>query len=404
MKRSSFARKALLWGAVLLTLALLVGAAWSYAARERPRPVATAPARIGDIELSVLATGTLEPVQQVSVGAQVSGQIKSLAVVLGQQVKKGDLVAEIDSLPQRNALRQAEAGVTNLQAQRSARQAALAQARLAFKRQEQMLAQDATSREAFETAQTTLESAEAEVAALAAQLAQAKVAADTARLNLGYTRITAPIDGKVVAIVTLEGQTVNASQSAPTIVVLARLDTLTVKAEISEADVAKVQPGQPVYFTTLGDPGRRYQATLRQVEPAPTTYGSEASSGSNASSTSTAQAAGAVYYYGLFDVANAEGRLRIGMTAQVHIVLGSAARVLTVPSAALESVADGSATVRVQGEDGSISARVVQIGLADSARAQVMTGLREGERVVVAEASATPADAMPRRRSRGGLF
>lgn len=403
MKRSSFARKALLCGAVLLTLALLVGAAWSYAAREQPRPVATAPARIADIELSVLATGTLEPVQQVSVGAQVSGQIKSLAVVLGQEVKKGDLVAEIDSLPQRNALRQAEAGVTNLQAQRSARQAALAQARLAFKRQEQMLAQDATSREAFEAAQTALESAEAEVAALAAQLAQAKVAADTARLNLGYTRITAPIDGKVVAIVTLEGQTVNASQSAPTIVVLARLDTLTVKAEISEADVAKVQPGQPVYFTTLGDPGRRYQATLRQVEPAPTTYGSQASSGSNASS-STAQAAGAVYYYGLFDVANAEGRLRIGMTAQVHIVLGSAAQVLTVPSAALESVADGSATVRVQGEDGSISARVVQIGLADSARAQVMTGLHEGERVVVAEASAAPADAMPRRRSRGGLF
>lgn len=395
MKRPSpsLLRSPLAWALAGLLLAAAAAATWWFALREPPRQVATAPARVADVELTVLATGLMEAVQQVDVGAQVSGQIKSLTVVLGQDVKKGDPIAEIDSLPQKNALRQAQAAVLNLQAQRSARQATLAQARLAFARQEQLLAEDATSREAFEAAQAALRSAQADVEALEAQIAQSKVAIDTANLNLSYARITAPIDGKVVAVVAREGQTVNATQTAPVLVKLARLDTVTVKAEISEADVARVRPGMPVYFTTLGDAGQRYTATLRAVEPAPTTYGSTTSS-------TTTSTAAAVYYYGLFDVANPEGKLRIGMTAQVRIVLASAQQVLTVPAAALTATGrDGRASVRVQAEDGTISPREVVVGLKDSTQAEIREGLREGERVVIAEGSATLAPAnLPRGR------
>lgn len=397
MKRPTLPRAILPWGLALLLIVLAGGAWWLLAKRETPRALATAPARIGNVEQTVLATGQLEALEQVDVGAQVSGQIRTLAVELGQDVKKGDLIAEIDSLPQRNALRQAEAGVLNLQAQRSARQAALAQAKLVFTRQEQLIAEDATSRESFEAAQAALRSAQADVDALEAQIAQSKVATDTARLNLGYTRITAPIDGKVVAIVTREGQTVNAAQTAPTIVKLAQLDTVTVKAEISEADVMRVQPGQPVYFTTLGEPRRRYNAKLRAVEPAPTTYGSTTSTSSSSTSSSSGNA---IYYYGLFDVDNPDGRLRIGMTAQVNIVLESAGNVLTVPSAAIERDGpEGTTRVRVQAEDGTITARDVVVGINDGRRAEIRQGLQEGERVVIAEASVSPSSSqMPRGR------
>src|SRR3546814_1790453 len=100
------------------------------------------------------------------------------------------------------------------------------------------------------------------IEALEAQIVEAEVAVEIARVDLGYTKITAPIDGTVLAIVTQEGQTVNATQSAPTIIVIGQIDVMTVRAEISEADIVRVRPGQQVYFTILGDPDHRYEATL----------------------------------------------------------------------------------------------------------------------------------------------
>lgn len=127
----------------------------------------------------------------------------------------------------------------------------------------------------------------------------ARINVDTARVTLGFTKVIAPIDGTVVAIDTQEGQTVNAVQSAPTIVKLADLDTMTVKAQISEADVMRVKAGQRTYFTTLGDPEKRYEGTLRAIEPAPKSMATDTSSEGSAAPTSSAPQSTAVYYWSL---------------------------------------------------------------------------------------------------------
>ena len=346
----------------------------------------TVPVSRGDIETTVLASGTVESDNLVSVGAQVSGQLKSLQVELGDTVKAGQLVAEIDSLPQQNTLRTKTAALAAVRAQKQAKEASLALAALTYKRQMQMLKGDAASLEDFETAEANLKVLRAEIAALDAQIEQAKIAVDTAQLDLGYTKITSPIDGVVVAIVTKEGQTVNANQSAPTIIKVARLDRMTIKVEISEADVVRVKPGQKVYFTILGEPDNRYPAVLQSIEPAPESIAGESSSGSS-SSASASSSGTAIFYMGVLDVPNTDGKLRISMTTQVNIVLAEAHDVLVIPSAALgDKGKDGLHTVRVVADPpGKLAEQRVKIGLNNNVQAEVAAGLHEGQRVVIGD-------------------
>lgn len=409
---------------------------------EKPQYI-TAQAVKGDIEDTVLATGTLQARQLVSAGAQVSGQVKKMYVQLGDQVKQGQLIAQIDSVRQENDLRNQQAAIDNLAAQKAIRLAALKEAQLSFKRQKDMLAQDATSRAEYESAQAALETAQANVRAINAQIEQTRLAVSTAQENVGYTRITAPINGTVVAIVTEEGQTVNANQSAPTIVKLAQLDTMTIKAQVSEADVMRINQGQTVYFTTLGEPDKKIYASLRAIEPAPDSINTEnnnsaSSSGSNA-----------IYYNALFDVPNPDGRLRIDMTAQVYIVLNEAKNVLTIPAAAIQStsqkgkrgsrsngqrasdaaintsssrqpVADQAtsgknkaarpddtgqqkaktATVKVVDSGGNAIEKQIRVGLNNRITAEVISGLSAGDEVVIADGSDSTNNAA--KRSGGG--
>ncbi|MEY2863454.1 MAG: hypothetical protein RLY58_1161 [Pseudomonadota bacterium] len=363
-----------------LTLLLLAGAGWSFLKpTAAPPQLLTADVTQTDLENTVLASGTLEARKLVSVGSQASGQVKRLYVALGDTVTQGQDIAQIDQLSQQNALKNAQAALANQQAQRLIKQANVRQAELVWQRQKNMLAQDATSRADFESADANRQTAQAELAAIDAQIKQAQLSVDTAGLNMGYTRITAPMSGTVVAVVAEEGQTVNANQSTPTIIKLANLDTLTVKAEISEADVVKVKAGQPVYFTILGDPDKRYYATLRAIEPAPESIATDSSTSSST----------AIYYNGLFDVPNPDGQLRIDMTAQVYIVLAEAKHALSIPAAAL-SKSDGSGrqTVQVVGANGRPQTRNVVVGLNNRVNAQILSGLTLGEKVVLGEASA----------------
>ena len=406
----------------------------------------TADVSRGDIENSVLATGVLEATKMVSVGSQVSGQVKKMYVVLGDQVKQGQLIAQIDSIRQENELKTAEANIKNQQAQLATRQANLAKVEAEYNRQKAMYAQDATSRAELESALASFKTAQADITAVNAQIEQSRLTLSTAKEDLGYTRIVAPMDGTIVAIVTEEGQTVNANQSAPTIVKLAKLDTMTVKSEISEADVMKVEEGQTVYFTTLGNSEKKHYATLRQVEPAPNSINTE--SNSNTSSTSSA-----VYYNALFDVPNEDGKLRIDMTAQVFIILDEAKNVLTIPASAVQTsnrpqrqrgqnpnreagaeqprgersreentnnpnrparleltaeerqlVEQGKASigmVRVLQADGSAKPQSVLIGLNNRVTAQVIRGLKQGDKVVIADGADSSNDAA-KRGARGG--
>jgi membrane fusion protein, macrolide-specific efflux system len=388
--RSKFKRYALIAAILLL---LVVGARAAFFSAPPPPTFAVAEVSRADLEDSVLASGTIDAIERVSVGAQATGQLKSLKVELGDRVKKGQLVAEIDDLTQQNELRNAQAALQTRRAERAAKVATLKQAELAFKRQRQMLAADASSREAYETAEATLAVTRAEIASLDAQIAQAEIQVDTAQVNLGYTRIVSPIDGMVVAVVTKEGQTVNSIQSAPTIIKVAQVDTMTIKAQISEADVTRVKPGLPVYFTILGEPDERYRATLRAVEPAPDSIQKEDAASSLTSSSSTSTSA-AVYYNGLFDVPNPDEKLRISMTAQVFIVLGEAKDAVVVPASALgKRGKDGRYEVRVVLDGNKTETRQVRIGMNNNVQAQVLEGLEVGERVVSADSS--PAAAKP---------
>ncbi|MFB0624206.1 efflux RND transporter periplasmic adaptor subunit [Aeromonas hydrophila] len=323
------ARARLLVVRLLLPALVLVGAGWLLlpSTAAPTTSYVTAPVERRDLEQSVLADGTLQAQKLVSVGAQVSGQIKALHVALGDEVKQGDLLVEIDDLTQQNALKDTEAALDNVQAQLASRRATLRNNLLAFERQRKVLARGLGSQADYDSAEATLTATRADIRALTAQAVQARIAVDTARVNLGYTRIVSPMAGTIVAIPVEQGQTVNAVQSTPTMVKVARLDTMTVEAQISEADVSRVKAGLPSYFTVLGAPELRYQAHLRAIEPAPDTINDDTTC---SSSTSTA-----VYYHGLFEVENPEGVLRIGMTAQVHIVLATERNALVIPAIAL---------------------------------------------------------------------
>lgn len=373
--------------ALAVVAALAIGAKLVFfPTKEAPRFV-TATATRGDIEDAVLATGTVQAFKQVSVGAQVSGQVKTLKVELGQRIKKGDLVAEIDSITQQNNVRNAEAALENVRAQLAAQQASLIEAELGYKRQKQLLDADAGSRADFEAAEATRNTTRANIAALQAQIKQADITADTAKVNLGYTKIVSPIDGIVVALVVQEGQTVNANQTTPTIIKVAQLDTVTVKTQISEADVIKVKPGLPVYFTILGDPDTRYNAKLRTIEPATDAILTETTSSSSSSSTSSTSTT-AIYYNGLFDVPNPDNRLRISMTAQVSIVRAQAKNAVLIPSSALSQRGREGYTVRVLDEQGNPQPRKIQVGINNNVNVEVTGGLVEGDKVVVGDATA----------------
>jgi len=393
----------------VLLLAVLGGLAYRFKDRFLPAAapsVISVAATTGDIEETVLASGTLKPVRLVAVGAQASGRVLSLKVKLGQKVSKGDLVAEIDSMTQQNALRTAEANLANIQAQLAERQASLTLAEQTLARQQRTLAQRATSAADFENAEATVKTTRAQIAALEAQIKASEVAVATAQVNLGYTRVTAPIDGTILAIVTQEGQTVNASQTAPTIVVLGQIDVMTVYADISEADVVRVKPGQPVYFTVLGNAQRRFDATLETIDPAPDTIRSDtlvstSSSASSSSSSTSSSTSAAIYYSGRFNVPNDDGYLRTYMTAQVHIVLGQAKGAVLVPSSAIRRGPRGKRLVSVVGADGSVADREVQVGIDNRIMAEIKSGLAAGERVVTGQAGAasgTPAATQGTRR------
>lgn len=343
-------------------------------------PHATPPAYLfanvvrNDLEDAVLATGVLQPIKQVEVGSQANGQLRSLKVVLGDTVSKGQLLAEIDPTSSDNDLREASAGLTTLAADRRAKAIRRAQADRELARQRQLAHDDATSPRDLEKARTEADALTAELASLDSQIAQQKVKVDKARTNLSYTRITAPINGTVTAITTQEGQTVTAIYQIPTILKVADLSMMTVRAQVSEADVVRIRAGQPVYFTILGAPETRYEGKLRVIQPSPEKINN------------------AIFFNALFDVPNPNGVLRPDMTAQVSIVRARIANALTFPSVALgEKRADGRYRVRVLDERGNAHVRWVKVGLDNRLTAQALDGLSEGERVVTADPTDAPA-------------
>lgn len=367
----------------LLVLAALIGTAiWYFTAPKQAGTFNTALVTRGDIEKTVLATGILKPALQVSVGAQVNGQLTKLYVKQGDRVTRGQLLAEIDPTIQQNELRNSEAALQSAQAQKQVTQATLQQYQQELKRQLRLNRDGSGVKSDLEKAQALFQTQVAQLKVNEAQIIQAQMALETAKANLGFTRIVAPIDGEVLGIVTKEGQTIVSSQTVPTILVLADVDTMTVHTRISETDILKVRVGQPLWFYVVADPKHRYDSVMGSIQEAP----NDALQESNLP-LSTNQQPSAVYYNGVFAIANPERVLRTSMTAQVFIITEQAKNALRVPIAALGAQQEKDRyQVQVMEGDRQVS-RWIRVGTNDSQFAEVKEGLKEGDRVVLPQHS-----------------
>ncbi|WP_407830005.1 efflux RND transporter periplasmic adaptor subunit [Vibrio splendidus] len=343
--------------------------------------------RKGNIKDVVLSNGVLYPNKLVNVGAQVSGEIEQIAVELGQEVQQGELIGQIDSLTQQNELKEALASLDSIEAQIRAKQAMIKKSTSTFERYKSMLSNKASSQADYDSAEAELAIYEAELDQLVAEKQKAEINVDTTRLNLSYTTIDAPMSGTVVYVSVEEGQTVNTNQSTPSIVEISDLDTMVVRAQISEADVIHVSEGQQAYFSILGESDTRFSGVLRSIEPGPTLMNGDDSNLEIGDSD-------AIYYNARFEVQNPDRLLRIGMTAQVSIVLDSADDALMIPAQILQnSGKDGFQVPVIQG--GKVELRQVEVGLNNNIYAEITSGLQEGDEVVVGQASSTASSDMP---------
>ncbi|MBR5999787.1 MAG: efflux RND transporter periplasmic adaptor subunit [Oxalobacter sp.] len=343
----------------------------------------TEKARIGSIRHAVEATGEISAVNLVTVGAQVGGQIKKLHVVLGQEVKQGQMIAEIDSTTQENLLRTDKLRLESLKSILTARKTALEVAKRAYERELKLIKTDSTSKDSLDRAKDAYAAAKANVDETTSSIKQMQLTINTDETNLGYTKIRAPLDGTVVSVPVEEGQTVNANQTTPTIIKIANLNDMEIDIQISEGDITKVKQGMPVDYTILSEPNTVFHATLDSLDPGLTTL-SDGSYDKSSSGSSSGSSTSAVYYYGKSFVNNPEGKLRIGMMTQCTILVADAQDVLIIPSIAITS-SGGKHYVRVLKDKENVEKREIKIGITDGVYTEVVSGLSEGEEVISSE-------------------
>lgn len=365
------------------------GSYYALTPKEKQAEYLTAKTTIGTIEDTILATGIIYPSERVQVGSQATGQIKKIHVKLNQKVKAGDLLVEIRSDTQKDALKDAEYTLANYEAQLQSRQVSLEKAEIRYKRQQAMLSSDATSQADVDDSRIAWEQAKADITEIKTKIKQAQNALNTAQTNLDYTIIRSPINGVVVSIPVSEGQTINAYQSTPTVVQIAQVDTVTIKPEIAEADIIKVKIGMPLYFNILGDTDKVYHSTLKSIDIGPTTLSDQGQS------VITTRSNSGVYYYGSFDYPNTDKDLRMSMSAQVSIVTAKAENVVVVPAEAISTNKKGEKIVSVV-KNGIKEDKVVKTGLTNNIITEIKEGLSENEEVIISSEKAEIPSRPPR--------
>ena len=350
----------------------------------------TKKAKKGSFSKKVDATGEIFATELIDVGAQVSGQIKKLYVKLGDQVKKGDMIASIDSSTQQNSIDNKEAQLAIYKAQLESAKVALNIAKTQFDRENALFSKNATSKQEFESAKNTYSANSAKIKELEAQIKQTNIELSTAKINLGYTKITAPRDGTVVSVQVEEGQTVNANQTTPTIVNIADLSRVKMKMQIAEGDITKIKVGTPVEYSILSEPTKKFQTTVSSIDPGLTTlsdgsYGSSSSSKSSYSSSSSSSSA--VYYYAQSIVDNKDGILRIGMTTQNELLIANVEDAIIVPSIGIKKDENGTFVYVLK--DGKPVKTAVKTGIKDNLDTQIISGINEGDEIITSQGSSS---------------
>lgn len=379
---------------LIILLILGVGGYFAYdkffKVKEEEVEFITKKAKKGSFSKKVDATGEIFATELIDVGAQVSGQIKKLYVKLGDQVKKGDMIASIDSSTQQNSIDNKEAQLAIYKAQLESAKVALNIAKTQFDRENALFSKNATSKQEFESAKNTYSANSAKIKELEAQIKQTNIELSTAKINLGYTKITAPRDGTVVSVQVEEGQTVNANQTTPTIVNIADLSHVKMKMQIAEGDITKIKVGTPVEYSILSEPTKKFQTTVSSIDPGLTTlsdgsYGSSSSSKSSYSSSSSSSSA--VYYYAQSIVDNKDGILRIGMTTQNELLIANVEDAIIVPSIGIKKDENGTFVYVLK--DGKPVKTAVKTGIKDNLDTQIISGINEGDEIITSQGSSS---------------
>lgn len=333
----------------------------------------TSTVKRGDIASHVLAVGRIEAIRQVDIGAQVSGEISTLKVGIGDSVRENDLIAEIDASTQVNMRNTANAQLVARKAALKSAKDNLTEAQNTLQRQSALFKKGIIAKEILERAQSAEKNAQAAVTQAESAVISAQIELETAGLNLEKTSVRSPISGVITAVLVEKGQTLSAVQNVPTLVKVAQTDRMRVRAEISEADIIKIRQGMPATFTLLGNKTDHYETTVISIDPSPTFV-----------SDNKVKSDGAVYYYATMEVDNPDNALRIGMTANIQIMIDRTENALLIPLAALYENEKKQTVVKVLNGK-NIEERQVDIGLSDGINVAVISGVSEEELVVVSQ-------------------
>ncbi len=348
----------------------------------------TAVARIGDVEITVQATGSLQPTNTVEVAAEIPGRVMSLSVKRGDHVKIGDPIAIIQSRDLRSNLQNAQQQVNNLTGNMQNFQRNVTFSKSNLDRYTALKEKGITSQVQVENAISQLNNAQFNVTSMEGQLASARVRLQSATADLDKENVRAPVEGEVAEIVNPAGQVINNFQGPPTIVKIVTTDVMTVYARIPEADINKIHPGQRAYFTILGQPGRRFYGELRFRD-----LNAIGRSVGNTGAIPDAE----ILYNVLFDVPNTDNLFLPAMTADVHVIMAEAKKAVLIPARALGlKRPDGLTVVRVMGANNRPIERNVLVGVNNGEMAEIKDGLNAGEIVVVPDAPVVKDDEGPK--------
>lgn len=351
---------------VVAIVAIIAVAVWAFSGGKKEQQISfdTAPVASANIQNSITATGTIEPVTSVTVGTQVSGIVSKLYVDYNSVVKKGQVIAELDKTNLLSQLATAKTQLATAQSQLNYQTAN-------YKRYQTLFQKGLVAADDYDNAKLSYRQA-------VEQVASAKEEVQRAQTNLGYATITSPIDGVVLSKSVEEGQTVAASFSTPELFTIAQdLTNMQVVADVDEADIGDVKEGERVSFTVDAYPDDTFEGTVKQVRQEATTTNN------------------VVTYEVVISATNADLKLKPGLTANVTIYTAERKGVLAVPSKALrftptKETVGKMKIVDVQGaknkvwtiEGNSIVAHKVNIGMADGTNTQIIGGVQAGIKVV----------------------
>ena len=330
------------------------------------------PVQVRTITQIVEATGTIEPINTVSIGSQVSGRIDEIFVDFNTYVEKGQQLAQIDTSLFAAQLQQAEANINNAQATLSKNKAMLEYDTKTYHRYKNLYDRNLVSKNDLDSAEAAYKSDLAQVAAAKASIMQAQANYATASANMGYTKIVSPVKGIVISKEVEVGQTVAASFQTPTLFTVAEdLTKMRIETSVSEADIGKVKEGQDVEYTLDGYPDSIFHGKVTQVRLSPITESN------------------VVTYTVIIEVENNEGKLMPGMTANVSIITGKKENILTVPNVALKfTVADNKQKYDKKGiwidKKGKPVRVNIETGVSDDNYSEIISDeIKEGDIVYV---------------------